>query len=205
MPSLDTLITFLPKLAGLGPDVLALLGAFTATCTALYVIALGVARLLPATSPVAHWLSVFAIDVKKAAELAGKIGSVIGKIGRNTAAGAVILLAGCTSSCTPAQRAALHVPALSQIDSIGMTVARVAGWCEDAGADVSDARKALDEKDPYRAIEALRKSFALLATAGHPVPPEVVAAVNVAEGALAAQAVAEGMRALSRDGDAGAP
>jgi hypothetical protein len=123
-------------------------------------------------------------------------------------AAACITLGLATTRCTPAARQALGIPALSQIDSIGMTVAHVAGWCESHGAtpaNLDAARQAIQDRDAYRAIELLRTELGTLAKAGESVPPELVALLNTAEGALAAQAIGNGMRALSVDTDAGAP
>lgn len=113
-----------------------------------------------------------------------------------------LLVAGCGSSaCTPAERAAFGVPVLSQVDAIGATIAEAVGWCADHGAtpdNVLEARKAIADKDPGAAVDVVRKMLEASAKAGEPVPPEVVALVQTAEGALAAQAIQEGMSAVSK-------
>ena len=102
--------------------------------------------------------------------------------------------------CTPAERAKLAVPVLSQIDAIGATIAQAVGWCEDHGADeksVLKALQAISDKDPVSAVEVVRGMLEASAKAGEPVPPEIVALVQTAEMAAAAEAVQDAMRALS--------
>lgn len=102
--------------------------------------------------------------------------------------------------CTPAQREKLAVPTLSQIDAIGSTIAQATEWARDHGADEKlalQALQAISDKDPKQAVDILRKMLEALAAKGEPVPPQVVALVQTAEGALAAQAVQDGMRSLS--------
>lgn len=114
-----------------------------------------------------------------------------------------------TAVCTPAERAKLGVPILTQADAIAMTLAQAAGWCESHGADqaaVADAKKAIDEKDLARAVEVIRAILQKSAASGEKIPPEVVGFVDTAAGALAAEAVQNGMRALSGAADdAGTP
>jgi hypothetical protein len=102
--------------------------------------------------------------------------------------------------CTPAERAALGVPVLSQIDAIGSTLAQAVGWCSEHGASpesVLQARQAIADKDPGSAVDVVRKMLEASAKAGEPIPPDVVALVQTVEGALAAQSIQNGMRALS--------
>lgn len=102
------------------------------------------------------------------------------------------------SGCTPTQRS---LPVLSQVDAIGATLAQAVGWCADHGAtpeNVLQAHKAIADKDPGAAVDVVRKMLEASAKAGEPVPPEVVALVQTAEGALAAQAIQDGMQAVSR-------
>lgn len=115
---------------------------------------------------------------------------------------ALFVAAGCGSQgCTPAERRALGVPVLSQIDAIGSTLAQAVGWCEDHGATpetVLTARKAIADKDPGAAVDVVRAMLEASAKAGEPIPPEVVALVQTAEGAIAAESIQNGMRALSK-------
>lgn len=101
-------------------------------------------------------------------------------------------------ACTPADRAG--IPVLSQVDAIGMGVSRVLGWCEANGADAERterARQAVAERD-YRAAVALAADVVReLRAAGQPVPEETEVMLRLAEGAMAAQAIQDGMRALS--------
>lgn len=111
---------------------------------------------------------------------------------------ALALITACT--CTPADRQNLGVPTLSQIDAIGSTVAQAIKWCEDHGADPDDvlaAFKAISDKDPGTAAVVVHRILGKLVDKGVPIPSEIVALVQTAEGAMAAQAVQDGMRALS--------
>ncbi len=115
----------------------------------------------------------------------------------------LLLIAALSVACTPAERARLGVPVISQIDAIGSTLAQAVGWCEDHGADraaVDDARKAIQEKDLGAAIERIHVILQKSAESGEKIPVEVVALVETARGALAAQAIQDGMRALSTGG-----
>jgi|GEM_PF-6219371 len=107
-----------------------------------------------------------------------------------------------TSACTPAQRAQV-IPVLSQVDAIGSTVAQAIAWCEDHGAepaDVLEALKAVSEKDPGTAAVVAHRILSKMSAKGVPIPPEIVALVQTAEGALAAQAIQDGMTRLSTGG-----
>jgi hypothetical protein len=113
------------------------------------------------------------------------------------------LMGSCSGStaCTPAERAALGVPVLSQVDAIGSTLANAVGWCDSHGAspeNVLRARQAIADKDPGSAVDVVRGMLEASAKAGEPVPPEVVALVQTVEGALAAQAIQDGMTAISK-------
>lgn len=102
--------------------------------------------------------------------------------------------------CTPAQRAKLTVPTLSQIDAIGSTIAQAVEWARDHGVDdelALQALQAISDKDPRQALDITRKMLEALAAKGEPVPPGIVALVQTAEGALAAESIQNGMRALS--------
>jgi hypothetical protein len=105
----------------------------------------------------------------------------------------------CTS-CTPAQREKLVVPTLTQVDAIGWTLMQALAWCEAHGVDaksIAAAKEAIERKDLGQGIELIRKALEKTAESGEPVPPEVVALVQTAEGAIAAEAVQDGMRAIS--------
>ena len=101
--------------------------------------------------------------------------------------------------CTPAERAGM--PVVSTVDAVGKGLASVMHWCDDAGADpraVLLAQEALERGHIHQAaawsaimLRELAKSEA--------VPEDVVVTLRLVEGALAAQAVADGMRALSHD------
>lgn len=113
----------------------------------------------------------------------------------------LVLLAVSSSACTPAERAALGVPVIPQIDAIGSVLAEAVGWCADHGATpatVLEARQAIADKDPGTAVDVVRKMLEASAKAGEPIPPQIVSLVETAEGAIAAQAVQDGMRAVSQ-------
>jgi hypothetical protein len=107
---------------------------------------------------------------------------------RAIAAAAILIL----PSCTPAM--------LSAADLIGRSAARVLGWCENApGAEPSrlaQARKAVDEKDYITAAMLLHQAVNDLRAAGTEPPPDI-AGSQMLLGALAAEAIQNGMRALS--------
>lgn len=110
-------------------------------------------------------------------------------------AGAGLLL---LVACTPAQRAL--VPILSQVDAIGMGVSQVMGWCDKAGADratLARAQQAVKDRDYAQAIVLASEMAAELRRHGEPIPDEAFVTLKLAEGALAAQAIQDGMRALS--------
>lgn len=107
-------------------------------------------------------------------------------------------------SCTPAWRQALAVPVVSQADAIAMTLERAVDWAADHGVDaeaIQDARHVIATKDLGTAVELAKKLLEASAKAGEQVPPELVALVDVAEGALAAESVEKGMRALAPKAD----
>ena len=110
---------------------------------------------------------------------------------------AIILCLGL-GACTPAERAG--IPVLSTIDAIGMGVSRVAGWCEDRGIEpetVASAKRLADTKDYTGALALLNDLVTKARAAGDPIPADVEMTLRLAEGAMAAEAVQEGMRALS--------
>lgn len=193
-------IQFLPKLLGLGAPALALLGALVVTLTAAQAVAYVVAGLFPTTSVIARGLGTAAVDLGKIATGAkALLGFVLKVMGKAPSGAAVLLLllgsvgiAVQVPACTPAARAALGIPVVSQIDSVGMAVAHVMQWCQANGVDsslVDEAQKAIDDRDVYAADQVVRKMLAALAAAGHPVPPEMVAVLQTAEQAAAAQGV----------------
>jgi hypothetical protein len=100
--------------------------------------------------------------------------------------------------CTPAARAG--IPVLSTIDAIGMGISQIAGWCNDRGIEpetVTSALKAAQEKDYRTALALLGDAVARSRAAGDPIPADVEMTLRLAEGAVAATAIEQGMRALS--------
>ena len=101
--------------------------------------------------------------------------------------------------CTPAERAG--IPVLSQVDAIGMGVAQIVGWCEKRGVEpetVASALKAAQKRDYRTALALLGDVVARSRAAGDPIPAEVEMTLRLAEGAVAAQAIEDGMRAVSK-------
>jgi hypothetical protein len=93
------------------------------------------------------------------------------------------------------------VPALTVIDAVGRGLSQVLGWCEKRGIDpttVRDAEQAVAEKDYGRAVELAASLVEKSRAAGDPVPEDVEVVLRLAEGAIAAQAVQEGMSAISK-------
>jgi hypothetical protein len=118
-------------------------------------------------------------------------------IGKALGLGALVLLVGC-AGLPPLPTT---VPSLEALDAIGLTVQQAARWAQDHGASATNleaVRAAFERRDPAAAVTVLRETFATIARNGYSVPPEMVALLDTAEGALAAQAVEAGMRALSR-------
>ncbi len=110
------------------------------------------------------------------------------------ATAALLLLVGCT----PAQRS--MVPILSTVDAIGMGLSRAMGWCEAAGADkttLARARKAYEDQDYATATMLVSEIAAELRRNGADVPDDAFVTLKLAEGALAAQSIQDGLRALS--------
>lgn len=92
------------------------------------------------------------------------------------------------------------VPALTALDAIGRGVAHVVGWCSDRGiepATVDSARQAIADKDYAAALDLAVRLVTAARAKGDPIPEDVEVTLRLAEGALAAQAVQDGMRALS--------
>lgn len=124
-----------------------------------------------------------------------------GKAVSGSAAALLFVLAsslfGGATACTPAQRAGL--PVLSQLDAVGMGLSQVLGYCEDHKADAAQIAAAYDALERKKHQEAVSIAAVLLRTIGEreQVDREVVALLKLAEGALAAQAIQDGMRALS--------
>lgn len=92
------------------------------------------------------------------------------------------------------------VPALSMVDAIGRGVAHAVGWCDARGIEpvsVESARQALVEKDYGTALDLAARMISNARAKGDPIPEQVEVELRLAEGALAAQAIQDGMRALS--------
>jgi len=102
--------------------------------------------------------------------------------------------------CTPA--------ALSAADLVGRSAARVLGWCENTpGANTSrlaQAKKAIEDEDLLTAAALLHQAVTELRESGKE-PPADVAGSQMLLGALAAEAIQNGMRALSTTPSAGSP
>ena len=99
------------------------------------------------------------------------------------------------------------VPVLSTIDAVGRGVSQVLGWCEERGIDpvaVAAAKQAVVDRDYGTALELAKALVQKSRSAGDPIPEETEVVLRLTEGALAAQAVQEGMRALSTTPAAGA-
>lgn len=206
-------------LLGLSPHVLAALGAVGVLALALQALLLAIAKLVPAASPAARVLAVLSTDLgivaswsasaarwllARVTKPSGPAAFVFVLFGYTAALGAAC---GLSYACNPAQRAALGVPALSQVDAVGVALSHAVGWCEAHGADeeaVTLARIAIAKHDTGAAISVVRKLLIASAAAGEPIPPEVVALVELAQGAMYSQAIQDGMRAVSRASDAGA-
>jgi hypothetical protein len=106
-----------------------------------------------------------------------------------------------TAACTPAQRAG--IPVVSQIDAVGMALSDVLGWCDSHGADkggLAEALRALQREDYSTAAAQTAVLMRDVGEREH-VPRDVVAMLRLVEGALAAQAIQDGMRALSGGGE----
>lgn len=202
-------------LLGLSPHVLAALGALGVLALALQALLLAFAKLVPAASPAARVLAVLSTDLGIVASWSASAARwLLARVTKPAGPALALLLAaslaaagGLAYACTPTQRAALGVPALSQVDAIGVALSHAVGWCEAHGADeeaIALARIAIAKHDTGAAISVVRKLLIASAAAGEPIPPEVVALVELAQGAMYSQAIQDGMRAVSRASDAGA-
>lgn len=110
--------------------------------------------------------------------------------------------------CTPAARKG--IPVLSTVDAVGMGIADVMGWCEDAGANATTlarAQRAYADKDYRQAVALLTDVATSLRKQGADLPDSAFAVLKMAEGALAADAIQNGLRAISvpQTSDAGTP
>jgi hypothetical protein len=113
------------------------------------------------------------------------------------AVGSLVLCLALTG-CTPKQRAG--IPVLSTVDAVGMGLADVMGWCEDAGANATTlarAQQAYSDKDYRQAVALLTDVATSLRKNGADLPDSAFAVLKMAEGALAADAIEQGMRAIS--------
>jgi hypothetical protein len=103
-----------------------------------------------------------------------------------------VLAAVFSTSCTPS--------ALTAADLVGRSAARVLGWCEQApGVEktrLARARQAIEDEDLIAAAALLHEAVTELRERGQEPPPDV-AGSQMLLGALAAEAIQNGMRALS--------
>ncbi len=123
-------------------------------------------------------------------------------------AGLNTLLLGILVPCIACSSLAPGIPVLSTVDAIGRGVAHVVGWCEERGvepATVASAKQAVADRDYRLALDLISRAVTASRKAGDPIPEDVEVTLRLAEGALAAQAIQDGMRALSGAKDAGAP
>lgn len=105
---------------------------------------------------------------------------------------AALLLGGCNP--------AAFVPVLSTVDAVGRGLSRVLGWCDDHGVDaakLAEAKKVAESKDYQQALVMAVELVSKARAAGEPVPEDIEVMLRLAEGAMAAQAIQDGMRALS--------
>lgn len=111
----------------------------------------------------------------------------------------VALVASLTLGCTPTQRAGLQ-KALSTADAVSRGVSKVLSWCEEHDASIDDvikAHKALKEKN-Y--LEAANLAAKIVEGVGEheAVPEEIAVLTALVRGAAAAQAIDDGMSAVSQ-------
>lgn len=111
---------------------------------------------------------------------------------------ALLLLALALPACGSA---ATGVGVLSAVDAIGRGVAHVAGWCDERGIEPETVRtvyKAIDERDWRLALTEATRLVSAARARGDQVPEDVEVTLRLAEGAVAAQAIQDGMRAVSQ-------
>lgn len=111
----------------------------------------------------------------------------------------VVLIALILPACSPASTPA-GVPTLTQLDAIARGASSVLEWTRARGIQpetVLSAQKAVAEKDYGYALDLLGRVVAASRKAGDPVPESVEVTLRLAEGAMAAQGIEQGMRALS--------
>lgn len=192
------MLELLTAIYNLAPGLMAILAATVTLVTSIQAFLMLLSVKWPWAGAAARVLGVVAIDLMKVLDGLKKLFGA----GKGVAkAGLVVLVALLLFCCTPAERAKLNVPVVSTIDAVGMQVAQVLGWCQAHGVDgqtLLDAKRAADEKDFGTALDLSRKILSKTAEAGEPVPKELVGIITTAEGALAAEGVQDGMRALSR-------
>ncbi len=109
----------------------------------------------------------------------------------------LVLLAAWSLGCSTLA----GVPILSAVDAIGRATAHLVGWCDDRQIDpvtVVAAKEDIEAKNYGAALELVERSVAAARAKGDPIPEDVEVTLRLVEGALAAQAVQDGMRALSK-------
>lgn len=109
---------------------------------------------------------------------------------------AAVLIASGPQACTPQQ-----VATLTAVDAVGRGLAHALGYCADAGADRVKLDQAVTEakRSNYApAVVLARQMVAELEAAGKQTPEEVATTLDLLEEVIAARAVEQGMRALSK-------
>lgn len=99
MNLIQSVLSFIPGLLGLGPYALAFLGAIVVTCTTLQALVVVIAKMFPSTSPVGHALGTFAFDLSKIANGVRVVIAFLSKYAKGTAIGGLILLTLALTGC----------------------------------------------------------------------------------------------------------
>ena len=109
----------------------------------------------------------------------------------------VLLIALSALGCTGSNSA---VPVLSTVDAIGKGVSKLLGWCEEHDVSIEDVLKAKKALDEGRYAEAATLAAKLVEAVGEheDVPDEIALLAGLVKAAAAAQAIDEGMSAISQ-------
>lgn len=187
--------------------------AFTAITTAANQFA---QRFLAARMPrTAHVINTLCVDYVRAVQAIASFAKTPprGMI-RGDALIAVALLAAATLAplgialgCGALQAAARDASTvLTTADAIGRGLSQVVAWCRANGVDaqlVANAERAIADKDYHSAIVITESIVAKARVNSADIPEAMEVTLRLAEGAIASESIAAGMRALSTD--AGAP